>query len=834
METEDVRVTRRRYLLAFALASAATCGVCGAPSPAAGQVRVDRMEADRKALAVVEGIWQKSDQKKGLRALRYKDLLPRGVRVTPAFGTAGKELPVLTCERPCWFFFVDEDPKAHFAHPVTYLVVDAESGEVRTLRTDWWPLVDGKAVFSKFRERADPESVIFERASSDSRGEKPKLPPGGGRALLGTHSPCSAWAVIVCGYDDLPDTFDEDTDGMYQVLIGLGVPDDHVFFVSPHTTHPGVDRPLSAANVQWAVNEVAAHAGEHDKALFFYSSHGGIDSLTCGASSIPAASLSSWLAGVNSQELTVVVEACHSGSLIGRYKDGTYLAAEDDLTGHGETNRAVFTSASTDTSSYPDLDGPDDPNPGDSGSETIWGYVEAFSTSAADSSGDGEISFGEAWQYAWNNDVSRIRGSNTPQMTHTGLDPATAYNYCYRIGGPRDLFVSDGPGDVGHNSYDYDSTDIWVTQDPMGTDHQDVVSGMDNYVHVAVHNRGTSPIANGTLQAYWADTSAATSWPGDFHPIGVPFSYASLPAEGTATQTWTWAVDPSIGLGHHFCLVAIADSPDDPSTGGPAGVTYVAPFDNNIGQKNITIIHDPGHGLGTFDFALKNNTKAPTVDLVARWVGKPWGSVLLLLPDDLVKLVKEGRARKENLEWAKLPDGREALEMGLGETARVGGIPLQPGDKRVVSVMMHTADVAPGGRHAVRLVEEVEGRSVGAVTARLHHVRPNDCGWVARANVEAFSDLAARHRVPEAKEIVALFARVVSRGCCGDSEWRELLGRALPMERKILGSLPKRTNPTALQAMAEALEDLAKSLERGRLGEAIALQGRVAEVARGL
>lgn len=90
-----------------------------------------------------------------------------------------------------------------------------------------------------------------------------------------THDLCDAWAIIVCGYDDLPDTFDEDTDGIYHVLVSLGLSDNHIFFISPHTTHAGIDRPTNIANVQWAINEVAVKADEGDKVLFFYSSHGG-------------------------------------------------------------------------------------------------------------------------------------------------------------------------------------------------------------------------------------------------------------------------------------------------------------------------------------------------------------------------------------------------------------------------------------------------------------------------------------------------------------------------------------------------------------------------------
>lgn len=132
---------------------------------------------------------------------------------------------------------------------------------------------------------------------------------------------------------------------------------------------------------------------------------GGIDSLSCvpgslGGGYISASNIDGWIDAITCEELTIIIEACHSGSLIGMYKDGTCIPAEDDLTGDGETNRVIFTSASTDTSSHGDIDGPDDPNPSDSGSETIWGYVEAFSTPNADSNGDGRISFGEGWDYA--------------------------------------------------------------------------------------------------------------------------------------------------------------------------------------------------------------------------------------------------------------------------------------------------------------------------------------------------------------------------------------------------------------------------------------------------
>ena len=803
---------------------------------------IDKEKAAENILSTtVNEIWAKADKRKGLRVHQYRKLLKKGTRIQPAFVPEGKEPSVLVCENQCWLFFIDEEPAAHFAHPVRIVIIDAKTGKKQVMLTEWWPKIDGTPIFSKINERQNPDTIIFDKAPTFKLNkEKQKENLGGSIGQIKTHDPCDSWAIIVCGYNDLPDTFDEDTNGIYNVLTGLGIPDDHIFYISPHTTDAGVDRVTSIANVQWAINQVATQADVTDKVLFFYSSHGGIDTLNCvpgspGGGSISASDLDNWLDAITADELTIIIEACHSGSLIGKYADGSYVSTEDDLTGDGETNRAIFTSASTDTSSYADVDGPSDPNPGDSGSETIWGYVEAFGTAAADTNGDGEISFNEGWQYAWNNDVTRILGWNTPQMVHTGLTPGNVYNYCYRVTGDGDLFVADGPGDVGHNSYDYDSTDIWVTQDPADTDHQDVVSGMENLVHVAVHNRGTTPIDNGSLKVYWGDVSTATAWPGDFHQIGTTHTFGPLNSGDTHTHTWTWDVAPSIGLGHNFCLIAVADSPDDPITGIPPGVTYVAPYTNNIGQKNITIVE--GHGHGSFEFVLKNNTlEFESVDLVIEWVGKPWGSVILALPEDLFKFVKQGSIKLENLKIVEVPGQRTpGLEVTGTIEARVKNIPLNPGESSVVSLTMQTRRTRPGQHSELRLRQEAKDIVIGAVTARFQQIDPVDCGWVSRASVEAFADLSIKYEISIAKETSQLFAKIISDSiCCRKKKLLEILSQALKLEVNIAERIPSEADSNARKRFISSLEELEKSIKRGKVKAALRAQGMIAEAANDL
>jgi hypothetical protein len=406
-------------------------------APTIGRAEILNKETATRLIqdTVVAPFWARADQSKGLRVLRHNEMLAKGAVVEPAFAPLGQPTGRMVAQNQSWLFMIDELPGAHFAHPVKLVLVDATTGEKQEMETDWWPKVDNIQLFDKESIRTDPSLTTF---YSKPVAEVKLSTASGILGQLGSIKPltnCDVWAVLVCGYDDLPDTFDDDTNGMYSVLRSLGVPDDHIFYVSPHAGHAGVDRPTSRTNVLWAINEVASRSDIKDKVVFLYSSHGNVNFVSCvpgspDGGSITADEMDNWLDAINCKEMTIIIEACHSGSFIGKYKDGTYIAGENELTGDGETNRVVFTSASTDTSSWPDVDGPSDPNPADTGSESIYGYIMAFSVPSADTDGNGRISFGEAYKYAWDNDVTRILGWNMPQMIEAGLKKANVYHQC--------------------------------------------------------------------------------------------------------------------------------------------------------------------------------------------------------------------------------------------------------------------------------------------------------------------------------------------------------------------------------------------------------------------
>lgn len=387
--------------------------------------------------SIVNPLWANSNQQDGLKVLQYSEILPQGTLIEPAFEIPGRPsaatATAIVSQNPSWLFMIDLMPGAHFSHPVKLVVVDAVTKNQQVIETEWWPKVNSRQVLNKESIRVDPSLITFYKEPARQKATVSNIrmiDPSIWAAAL----QCESWAVIVCGFNDLPDTFDEDTDGIYNVLRSLGMDDSHIYFLSPHTGHAGVDAQNTIENVQWAISEVAAQSGSKDKVLFFYSSHGGVDGLVCDTGTsggmIFASDLDNWLDAIICEEMAIIVEACHSGSLVGKYRNGAYVPAESDLTADGETNRVIFTSASTDTSSYPDIDGPDDPNPSDSGSESIYGYIMAFSEPSADKNGDGKISFGEAYLYAWDNDVTRLRGDNMPQMLEAGLNRNNVFHRC--------------------------------------------------------------------------------------------------------------------------------------------------------------------------------------------------------------------------------------------------------------------------------------------------------------------------------------------------------------------------------------------------------------------
>jgi hypothetical protein len=385
--------------------------------------------------------------------------LRRGTEVSSFDFAGGDQPPTYTCRGWCVLFFLDLDPYAHFAHPTRIAIYDSkpaagDDGLVVLPPSRWWPTIREPSsprpvsIFNTVASRADPTHVFRVGGIENELQEPPSLgdlrialvrgpgddarlrhprptptpqPPG----WSGIAPPCDTgalpvWAVLVNGYHDASDTFDEDVAGMYAVLRGLGVSGERIRTLSPFAL-PGVPSwmPSSVTALEQAFWEVevqmAACAGtpgyETPHFVLFWSSHGGPGQLFCNTDVDTQDHVSSgklggllakleqaWPGAGPALETTIVIEACESGTV------GRFLHAVNPA------HRRVFASATAMGVSYRDIDesinGMDDPNPADAGSETIWGYVEAYGSASADADSDGTITFDEAVTYAIDSDVT--------------------------------------------------------------------------------------------------------------------------------------------------------------------------------------------------------------------------------------------------------------------------------------------------------------------------------------------------------------------------------------------------------------------------------------------
>lgn len=203
-----------------------------------------------------------------------------------------------------------------------------------------------------------------------------------------------------------------------------------------------------------------------------------------------------------------------------------------------------------------------------------------------------------------------------------------------------DVYVRDNPADTGMvpsaNPF-WNSPDIWVRNaDDNGTTHQDTIRGRDNYVYVRVNNRGQAEARNAKVRVYLANFAGTQfSYPNDWIPrnaagggaISGPGTYligeAQLPmlaagASHIVKMRWIASLIPP-ALNWHPCLL-VEVSPNDGLVISGNHVWH----NNNLGQKNITIINARRGEMVEFPFSIGSKfSLASSGDIVLKKVQAP-------------------------------------------------------------------------------------------------------------------------------------------------------------------------------------------------------------------
>ncbi len=170
------------------------------------------------------------------------------------------------------------------------------------------------------------------------------------------------------------------------------------------------------------------HGAHHERVvlIFYFSGHSDGESLEIGAERLPYADLRKWLSSTGAEVRVGIVDSCKSGALIA-FKGATATAPfqiriSDQLNASGE---ALITSSAANEAALESKE--------IGGSFFTHHFVSGL-RGAADASGDGLVTLGEAYQYAFSHTVTAT-ADTLAGVQHPGYD--------YRLSGQGELVLSE-------------------------------------------------------------------------------------------------------------------------------------------------------------------------------------------------------------------------------------------------------------------------------------------------------------------------------------------------------------------------------------------------------
>jgi zinc metalloprotease ZmpB len=254
--------------------------------------------------------------------------------------------------------------------------------------------------------------------------------------------------------------------------------------------------------------------------------------------------------------------------------------------------------------------------------------------------------------------------------------PAGAPTPVTTVGSPPevDVYIDDGrSGEYQFQAIHWENMSIWNRNAPDGASgHQNAIEGVTNYIYGKVKNRGTSAVTKVTVRSYHCLPGAGLIWPDDFtemNPVG-GLPIPSIGANNTQEVTvgpFEWV--PNVNTYGHDCVLMIASASGDPSnidnfTGTETIAEWrLVPNDNNIGQRNVSIV--PGGGGsealiaaldGAVFFAGNSFNRPAKMELRANMprvlASKGWSLEFADLDDNKFRL-KAGEKRNVRLKLSK-------------------------------------------------------------------------------------------------------------------------------------------------------------------------------------
>jgi hypothetical protein len=329
--------------------------------------------------------------------------------------------------------------------------------------------------------------------------------------------------------------------------------------------------------------------------------------------------------------------------------------------------------------------------------------------------------YGKVIRWAFEKQGLYQPGSPAPGSVTTEGDPPAV-----------DVYIDDGRGgEYQFQPNHWSTTTIWNRLAPDGgSAHQPPVLGASNYVYVKIKNRGAQQAQDVIVRGYHCLPGAGLLWPNDFAGMTTPeIAVGTLGPNDSEEKTvgpfeWT----PNVNGYGHDCLLMIVWATGDPSnvdnfgfvldrSSGPIPLVRhevvpewrLVPNDNNVGQRNVTLVPGGGGsggltgGLAGASFWAGNPHPAEarmevSVELPEMLAGRGWRVGFRGLRGDRFRL---GPGEKRELVLEVTPGATFGADDVVGEqdvvvTLRADGAPIGGMTYRIDPTLDRPANVLGG------------------------------------------------------------------------------------------------------------------------------------------
>ncbi|MBU7023311.1 MAG: caspase family protein [Theionarchaea archaeon] len=253
-------------------------------------------------------------------------------------------------EETCWFFWIDDDPYAKYAHPVRFVFFGIESGDLTMYNEEWWPVLNKVSLWAEEEEYWNTAYWVY---SAEIERPAPSVSFYRIGAPVNQEEESTGKALVVNGWkkgEHSKETMEEDEKSMAAAFRETGL---------------SVEEARTVKDIEKVLNVWSKEMEPDSNLVMYITAHGNRGYVVIGGEKFTVPALAKLLGDFeDGVHIFVIVDACYAGA---------FLA--DEMKDEAEI---IMTSTSSTKCAYEDFDPKNDRNPLDKGSEFTSGLSQNF------------------------------------------------------------------------------------------------------------------------------------------------------------------------------------------------------------------------------------------------------------------------------------------------------------------------------------------------------------------------------------------------------------------------------------------------------------------------